>query len=138
MLLGLMRDRSPRILTALFLVGSALTVKSMANALFFGPYNAFAWLTPGAKTGLLVGAAMLSGLVLSRPETQYRVSILMLILSMIAVNIAPTNPYFIATLQTWVQGQFLNFNGAAQFLSLWWPIIALWFLFHRNNRGKSR
>ena len=62
----------------------------------------------------------------------------LLIAGLIAVNIAPTNPYFIATLETWVQGKFLNFNGAAQFLSLFWPFFALWFLLHSSHRVKRK
>lgn len=130
MLLGLMREDAPKAPVALLLTGAAIAVKSLASALFFGPDNAFAWFTPGAKTGLMVGLLLLAGMVLASPTMQRRIAILMLLLSMIAVNVAPANPYFIATLQTWVQGQFLNFNGAAQFLSLWWPIFALWFLLH--------
>jgi VanZ family protein len=130
MLFGLMREPAPRAPLALLLLGAAIVVKSMASALFFGPANASAWFTPGAKTGLMVGLVLLAGMVLASPKAQRRVAILMLALSMLAVNLAPTNPYFIATLQTWAQGQFLNFNGAAQFLSLWWPIFALWFLLH--------
>lgn len=129
-LLGLMREYAPKAPAALLLTGAALAVKSLANALFFGPENAFAWLTPGAETGLMVGMLLLTGMLLATPKVQHRVAMAMLLLSLVAANLAPANPYFIATLQTWVQGQFLNFNGAAQFLSLWWPIFALWFLLH--------
>jgi hypothetical protein len=43
----------------------------------------------------------------------------------------------VSTLQAWQQGKFLNFNGAAQFLDMVWPVVALWFLLlpsHRLNR----
>jgi hypothetical protein len=46
------------------------------------------------------------------------------------VNVVPANPYFADTMSTWVQGKFLNFNGAAEFLSELWPWMALWFLLH--------
>jgi hypothetical protein len=69
---------------------------------------------------------MLTGLVFAPQRAQRMVAALMLLIGLIAVNAAPSNPYFIATLQTWVQGKFLNFNGAAQFLSLLWPFAALW------------
>jgi hypothetical protein len=54
------------------------------------------------------------------------------------VNLVPANPYFIATLQAWIQGKFLNFNGAARFLSLTWPFFALWFLLHPMHRVKRK
>lgn len=132
MLFGMLRQHAPKIRLALLLLVSGLTVKAMATALFFGPQNAFAWLTPGAETGLLVGIVLIAGMTLTSLKTQRRIATLALVASFIAVNLAPTNPYFVATLQTWVQGQFLNFNGAAQFLSLWWPLVALAFLLRRS------
>jgi hypothetical protein len=68
---------------------------------------------------------------------QRRLAIVTLLLSLIVVNTIPANPYFVSTLQGWVQGKFLNFNGAAQVLSLLWPFCALWFLLlpsHNLNR----
>jgi hypothetical protein len=138
MLLGVMRERAPKAPLALLLIFSAIAVKSLASALFFGPPNAFAWLTPGAETGLMLGLLLLAGMVLTSPKVQRRVAILMLLLSLLAINMAPANPYFIATLQTWVQGQFLNFNGAAQFLSLWWPLFALAFLLYRPKQASLK
>jgi VanZ family protein len=132
--LGVLRVEAPRGRLTLLLAGAALLVKLLAGALSFGPENAFAWFTPGAATGVAVGLLLLAGLVLTRRATQRRVAVLLLVLALTAVNLAPTNPYFIATLQTWVQGQFLNFFGAAQFLSLWWPVFALWFLLHGPSR----
>jgi hypothetical protein len=44
----------------------------------------------------------------------------------------------VATLQTWVQGKFLNFNGAAQFLSLLWPFFAVWFLWLPCPHARQR
>ncbi|OFZ73085.1 MAG: hypothetical protein A2W04_01615 [Betaproteobacteria bacterium RBG_16_64_9] len=43
----------------------------------------------------------------------------------VAVNITPTNPYLAASLATWRQGHFLNFNGLTRLLSAAWPYIAL-------------
>lgn len=126
--LSLLRDSAPRISLTLALLAAAVTLKALASALQFAPENAFAWLTPGAEGGLVLGAIMLAGLAFAPPTAQRRTAALMLVIGLLAVNAAPSNPYFIATLQTWVQGKFLNFNGAAQFLSLLWPFAALWFL----------
>ncbi len=134
-LLCLLRSRAPKLRLAFFVVLSSLAVRSLASALQFSPENAFAWLTPGAKGGLLLGAVMLSGLIFAPPAAQRRVAALTLVMSLAAVNVVPPNPYFAETLQTWVQGKFINFNGAAQFLSLCWPFVALWFLFHRVHRA---
>jgi hypothetical protein len=114
----------------LALFACSLLVKSLACALLFAPENALVWLTPGAQGGCLIALIMLSGLTYARPMAQRRLAVLMIFLSVVIVNISPANPYFTATLQAWVQGKFLNFNGAAQFLSLLWPFLALWFLTH--------
>jgi hypothetical protein len=135
--LGVLRDKAPRTLLTLLLLAAALLIKLLVGGLSFGPDNALGWITPGAVMGVAVGLLLLAGLVLTRPVTQRRVAVLLLLLSLAAVNLAPTNPYFSATLQTWVQGQFLNFFGAAQFLSLWWPVFALWFLLHRQVRKSA-
>jgi hypothetical protein len=59
---------------------------------------------------------------------QRRLAAITIVLSLLIVNTTPLNPYFLSTLQGWVQGKFLNFNGAAQFLAVMWPFFALWFL----------
>ena len=127
-LLCVLRKPAPRAALAATMVGAAIVVKAMASALLFAPENAFVWITPGAEGGFLIGAIMLAGLGFAPHAAQRRVAALALILSLLIVNTTPANPYFVATLQTWVQGKFLNFNGAAQFLSLLWPFVALWFL----------
>jgi VanZ family protein len=133
-LLCLGQNHAPRARMVLLFIGSALATKALASALLFTPDNAFVWLTPGAQGGLLIAAIMLTGLALAPPVAQRRVAALALITSLVAVNAVPANPYFVATLQAWVQGKFLNFYGAAQFLSLLWPFFALWFLNHPAHR----
>ncbi len=135
-LLCVLRSRAPRWVLLPLFIGAALVVKSLTSALLFGPENAFGWLTPGAEGGLLLGVVMLTGLVAARRVAQRRVAVLMLSICLLALNAAPANPYFIATMQGWTQGKFLNFNGAAQFLSLLWPFLALWFLLHRTHMTK--
>lgn len=137
-LLCLLRHRAPKGALVLVTVAAAIVVKALSSALLFSPENAFVWLTPGAKGGVLIGAIMLAGLAFAPPVAQRRVAVLALITSLVAVNAAPANPYFIATMQTWVQGKFLNFNGAAQFLSLLWPFFTLWFLLHPVHSAKVK
>jgi VanZ family protein len=137
-LLCMLRDKAPRLVLVLALLLSALAVKALATAIFFTPDTAFIWLTPGAQGGLLLGLALLTGLAFLSSTWQRRAAVFLLIVSLIAVNIAPANPYFVATLETWSQGKFLNFNGAAQFLSLLWPCAGLWFLLHSIHRVKRK
>jgi VanZ family protein len=129
-LLCMLRKTAPKGLLIAAMFAAAVIVKSLASALFFAPENAFVWLTPGTQGGLLIGILMSSGLAFARPVAQRRLAAICLLLSLAIINTMPANPYFIATLKGWVQGKFLNFNGAAQFLSLMWPFFALWFLWH--------
>jgi len=135
-LLCMLRDKAPRVILLIAFLSAALAIKTLATALFFAPEHAFTWLTPGAQGGVLLGLGLLTGFAFLPSSTQRRSAVALLIAALIAVNLAPTNPYFIATLETWVQGKFLNFNGAAQFLSLLWTVAALWFLLHATHRVK--
>ncbi|MCL1886804.1 MAG: VanZ family protein [Betaproteobacteria bacterium] len=128
-LLCMLQKNAPRVSLACLMLLMALLFKILACALFFQPSNAFVWLTPGAAGGLLVGLLMLSGLIFSPPPVQRRMAVCMLLISLVMVNILPDNQYFLSTLQTWSQGKFLNFNGAARFMAMVWPFLALWFLF---------
>ena len=137
-LLCLLRRGAPRYTLMLLMLAAALFVKALASSLLFRPDNAFVWVTPGAEGGFLIGLIMLAGLAFAPQLAQRRLAVVTLVLSLIVVNTIPANPYFTLTLQGWVQGKFLNFNGAAQFLSLLWPFFALWFLLlpsHKLNRG---
>ncbi|HWW70952.1 MAG TPA: VanZ family protein [Duganella sp.] len=136
-LLCLLRKPAPRALLVAAMIVAAIVVKALATALLFSPENAFVWVTPGAEGGFLIGAIMLAGLTFAPHVAQRRLAAVTLLLSLVIINTTPANPYFVATLQTWVQGKFLNFNGAAQFLSLLWPFFALWFLWlpsHKLNK----
>jgi len=135
-MLCLFRNQAPKAMLVFALAALALLVKALATALLFTPDNAFVWLTPGARGGVLVGAMMIAGLAFARPAAQRRLAIASILVSMVAANAVPINPYFTATLQAWTQGKFLNFNGAAQFIALAWPFLALWFLLHPMHRVK--
>lgn len=136
MLSCMLRQRASRSFLLPGFLAVALIVKTLATALLFTPENAFTWLTPGAQGGILLGLAMLGGAVFLSSAMQRRLAVLLLLISLFVVNSVPANPYFVATLETWVQGKFLNFNGAAQFLALLWPFSALWFLLHSTHRVK--
>lgn len=135
-LLALLRKGAPRLRLVLTLVASVLVVKMFANALFFAPENAFVALTPATLRGLFIGSVLLLPMAFLPSRFQRRLASYALLLSLFIINLLPPNPYFISTLQTWVQGKFLNFNGAAQFLSVLWPFFALWFLWYPVRRKK--
>ncbi|MET3434332.1 VanZ family protein [Herbaspirillum seropedicae] len=137
LVLQLLRRQAPRRrLVALYLL-ACIAAKSLACALFFAPQNAFVWISPSAVGGIMLGTMMIAGLSWAPPTAQRRVAGLALFLSLVVTNAVPANPYYLSTLETWVQGKFLNFDGAAQFLSVIWPFLALWMLYHPAHRKQS-
>jgi VanZ family protein len=136
-LLCLLRRPAPKFALGFGLIAAALLLKTLASALLFSPENALAWVTPGAEGGLVIGMIMLGGLAFAPRVAQRRLAALTLLLSLVIINTTPQNPYFVSTLQGWVQGKFLNFNGAAQALALLWPFVTLvylWLPSHKLNR----
>jgi VanZ family protein len=133
--LCLLQPKAPKARLVTLLIVINLGLKSLAWALVFKPENAYSWVTPGAQAGLIVGCLMLYGLAFTPVKVQRHLAVFMLTISLLLINYVPGNPYFADTMSSWVQGKFLNFNGAAQFLSVLWPWMAIWFLLHyRPNR----
>jgi len=129
--LSLLNRHAPKLILSLLLLIMAVVCKSLASALLFNPEYAFAWFTPGARGGLVISMIMLYGFSFAPVHVQKRLAMMLLLISLVVVNLLPDNPYFEVTMQAWVQGKFLNFNGAAQFLSLFWPFLALWALLRK-------
>jgi hypothetical protein len=129
--LSILNRRAPKTILTGLLLTAALVSKSLSSALLFKPEYAFSWLTPGARGGLLISVIMLYGFSYAPALVQKRLALLLLVISLTVLNLVSDNPYFAATMQTWVQGKFLNFNGAAQFLSLFWPFLAIWALLRK-------
>lgn len=126
--LSLLNRHAPKFILACLLLIVGLGVKALSTALMFQPENAFLWLAPGAQGGILISTIMLYGFSFAPAHVQRRLAFLLLGMSLLMVNFIPSNPYFLNTLQTMVQGKMLNFYGAAQFLSLAWPFVAIWYL----------
>lgn len=124
--LSVLTKRAPKSAIATLLLATGLAAKSIAAVLFFGQDAAFSWLTPGARGGLLIALLMLYGFSFAPLVVQQRLTFLLLSINLLILNMLPDNPYFSVTLQSWEPGKFLNFNGAAVALSLFWPVLALW------------
>jgi VanZ family protein len=118
---SVMRPGAPRyrLLAALF--GAALAVRTLANAVQFGPDRALAWLTPGAVGGLALGLLSLAAASGGRRVWQARFALIAALALIAAVNVVPENPYHLAQLQEWRQGRLLNFNALAHWLAMLWP-----------------
>ncbi len=112
-----------------------LAVATVAAAALVSPGDAFAWLTPGARLGLIVGIAGL-GVAMALPATpRLIIAALALMAGTVLVNMAPPNPYSAAALATWRQGHFLNFNGLTRLIGILWPFLTLPFLLLTARRN---
>lgn len=113
-------------------------VTALSAALSYGPSHAWAWFSLPVQAGL--GAAFASAMLLL-PATR-RVSAALVLLSLgiylSLLNQAPTSAYFYQTLQTWEQGQFVRFNGLAQWLGWLWPYATLVYVLARVGRRESK
>jgi VanZ family protein len=109
--------------------GCATTTLSIA--LSFGPDHAFAWITPQAVQGLLVGIAAASMLSLVPRRIAAGLGLMAITALAMLVARAPADPYFASSLQGWEQGRFIRFHGAAQWVGWAWPYAALAYLLAR-------
>lgn len=116
-----MRLHAPTVKLLLVLLGVALLCKTLANGLQFGPERALAWLTPGAIGGLAIGVLSLVAASAGPRVWSARIAMLALLALVISVNLVPDNPYYIDAISDWRQGELLNFNALAGWVSLLWP-----------------
>lgn len=116
-----MRPNAPRVKLLLALLVTALLSKTLASAVQFGPERALAWLTPGAYGGLALGILSLFAASVGPRVWSARFAMLALLALVVVVNLVPENPYYVDAISAWRQGNLLNFNALAHWLSLLWP-----------------
>lgn len=112
------------------LVAAALAVKVAAFAIVMRAHDVFAWLTPGAQHGLVVGVLVALGAMTLPRLLRLALAAVLLMAATVLVNLAPPNPYLAATLKLWQQGHFLNFNGVTRWVSALWAFAALAYLIY--------
>ena len=120
-----MRAPLPRFVLLVLFAAASCAVRALSHAILFSPEYAFAWLTPGARSGLLFGSgALLLALALPR-AMQLALVVVALTFATVVVNLAPANPYYAAIVQELNPGRFLNFNGLTQTIATAWPFLAV-------------
>lgn len=112
------------------LVAVALAVKIAAFAVLLRAEHVLAWLTPGAQYGLLLGLLAVLFAVAMPRTARLALAAVLLMAATVLVNLAPPNPYLVATLKLWQQGHFLNFNGLTRLVSALWAFAALAYLIY--------
>jgi VanZ family protein len=131
--------RPPHSARTLFagLVLAAVAVKIAAFAIVMRAEHVLVWVTPGAQIGLAAGIVIaLAAMALPRVARLGLAAVLMMAATVL-VNLAPPNPYLVATLKLWQQGHFLNFNGLTRLVSALWVFAALAYLIYLAARRRD-
>lgn len=120
-------------LAAILALGIAIS--ALSATLSYGPEHALAWLTLPVRIGLLL-AGVLAILLIALPRRAcLAVLLLALMLHLFVLNLAPANPYFAQTLQTWEQGRFIRFHGVVQWLGWLWPFVTVLYVMQRLSKS---
>jgi VanZ family protein len=117
----------PRVLRILLLSGLVVVgvgMSALSAALNFGPMHAFSWVTVQAMTGLLLGALAGASLVNRRRTTCAVLGLVVLAALMALIHLAPSDPYYAETLQSWENGRFIRFHGLSRWFGMVWPYVA--------------
>jgi VanZ family protein len=111
-------------------IATALALKMLLSAVLGKPHGIWAWMTPGAMLGLLLGATLLSGLLVLNHRARLLLAGVCILLALAAINLAPENPYFSLPRQltSGRASHFLSFSGILRALSELWPLLALSYL----------
>jgi VanZ family protein len=114
------------LLLAMLVAGVSAT--SLSTALSYGPEHAWAW-TTSVVWWAVATAGMLAFLLSWVSRRAVAAVGLMTLAALVAlVTQAPSDPYFALNLQSWEQGRFIRFHGAAQWVGWFWPFVAMAYL----------
>jgi VanZ family protein len=107
----------------------ALGVMTLSTALNVGPDHATAWMTRLHLQTLAAAVLVCAALCLMGPRWCAVASLLALLVLVVLVADAPSDPYYVASLQGWEQGRFIRFHGLSQLIGWLWPYAAMaWLL----------
>lgn len=117
----------------------AFGLRSLATQAVYGPGSPFAWLTPGAQGGLVVGAVLLYGIETLGARARAVVAMLTAIAGAVLVNLAPEDRYFETMLAGGPgAGPLSNLHGLLRAASVAWPALALAWFWGRLRNGEGR
>jgi VanZ family protein len=126
----LLRAEIRRGIVISIVIATALGLKMLLSAALGKPQGVWAWTTPGAMLGLLLGATLLSGLLVLKQRARLLLAGVCIVLALAAINLAPENPYFTLPRQltSGRASHFLSISGILRALSELWPLLALSYL----------
>jgi VanZ family protein len=124
-----------RVVLALSAVAVGFGAMTLSTALNFGPQHALAWRTPTTMAAIITGLTLALLLAWVPRRLAAGVGLMALAALVAVVGQAPPDAYFAETLQSWEQGRFIRFHGAAQWVGWLWPYAAMaWLLVRIASR----
>jgi len=125
-----------RLVLALGALPLAVGAMTLSTALNFGPAHAWAWQLPTAWPALLTGTLLSAVACLAPGRLGAALALAALAALVTLVAQAPSDPYYLASLQGWEQGRFVRFHGLAQWVGWLWPYAAMaWIVARLARRG---
>jgi VanZ family protein len=122
---ALARPRSLRLVLMTLLVLEAVLVSALSAALNFGPLHALSWLTLPSLMGMSLGALGGALLVERARTTCAWLGVVVILALLVLIHLAPSDPYYAQTLQSWENGRFIRFHGLSRWFGILWPYVAL-------------
>jgi hypothetical protein len=119
------RTLGRRLLFVPLLLGLGMATTALSAGLSWGPSHMFAWLDAPCQVALASALVVASALAFVPARASAALILLALGVYLSLLNQAPESPYFAQTLQSWEQGNFIRFNGLAQWFGWLWPYAAL-------------
>ena len=107
------------------LIGAGVATTALSAGLSWGPVHMFAWLDTPCQLALVSALVLATGLAFVPARASAALILLALGVYLSLLNQAPESPYFAQTLQSWEQGNFIRFNGLAQWFGWIWPYATL-------------
>jgi VanZ family protein len=124
---ALMRETKPRGQALAAVLAAGFVTKGVAAIALARPEAALWWLSPGVALGIVAGALLLYPLAHLPRRARWVAATLSLLAALIAINVAPLNPYQTIPAQLLTGGptHFLSFSSIVQALSELWPFLAI-------------
>lgn len=114
----------------------AAVALTLSTALNFGPDHALAWRTPTVMSAMALAAMLALGLFWIGPRLAGALALVASTALVVLVHMAPADPYFALSLQSWEQGRFIRFHGLAKWVGWLWPYVAMLWLLRRVGRAR--
>lgn len=120
-----------RVVLALGAAITGLVATTMSTVLNFGPQHALAWRTPPVEAALAAGLLFAAALAWVPRRAAAGLGLIVLAALVAVLAQSPADAYFAESLQSWEQGRFIRFHGAAQWVGWLWPYAAMGYLLGR-------